>query len=380
MAQESIKQFNESKSPSEISQRITGTAFDEWYREREYRQNIENGKPYFNGSSYVPKPERHSPNALLQCHRKIAYRQENAPEENQDPKGIFWFGTRFEEDIVFPFLRETLTDDHTYIQNSVWVDYTIETDGNEIQIKGSTDPVLVDRDARPLLPTEIKTKGSLEHVDSPNRHHRAQLHAYMQGLSRKNGTDITEGVLVYGSRESMDIQVFHIEFDHDFWKQTVLSWAKDHTQYRLDGQLPPAEPEYDWECSFCSYQNRCGKGDSLQENQEYTGLVLDVEYPREKLVEYLEAHPDAKVPPSVASEIPDLVPKYGVYDWRCSACGEIIPWKESRSDSNGSDRACPECSSRGIFGQLVSPSAEEQRQLIAGQKSDQEESTVNPDA
>lgn len=41
----------------------------------------------------------------LQCHRKITYQQCNAPAEQPEPKGIFWFGTQFETEIAIPFLR-----------------------------------------------------------------------------------------------------------------------------------------------------------------------------------------------------------------------------------------------------------------------------------
>ncbi len=300
---------------------LSAQSFRQWYREREYRQNIENGKPYFNGAASVPDPEQHSPSQLLQCHRKTVYRQENAPEENSDPAGIFWFGTRFEEDIIFPFFREVLTEDGTYVRNSVWVDYTIQTDAGDICIKGSTDPLIVDADAVPILPTEIKTKASLENVDSPNRHHRAQFHAYMHGLCEKYDIELNGGVILYGSRESLDVQSFYVEFDQDFWDETVTEWARSHTEYRLKDTLPPADPEYSWECKFCDYRQRCGKGNSEHTDRGPRGFLQGVEdYPREKVIGYLEGHPQERLTPSLASQYPDLVDVHGVRDWYCKSC------------------------------------------------------------
>lgn len=40
--------------------RLSGERFQEWYRERQWRKNIENGQPYFNGPGTIPEPERHS--------------------------------------------------------------------------------------------------------------------------------------------------------------------------------------------------------------------------------------------------------------------------------------------------------------------------------
>jgi hypothetical protein len=76
-------------SPAEIVEQIDAEGLEEWYREREFARNIRDGQLYFSGPSQVPDPERHSPSQLMQCHRKIVYRQENAPEETADPEGIF---------------------------------------------------------------------------------------------------------------------------------------------------------------------------------------------------------------------------------------------------------------------------------------------------
>lgn len=324
-----------------LLEQLSGTQFKEWRQERRYRQNIKNGKPYFNGPSTVPEPERHSPSQLLQCHRKLVYRQENAPEEQSDPDGIFWFGSRFEEDLLFPFLEEVVSQPTTYIQNSIWIDHTVETDTGTLRIKGATDPVIVDSEAVPVLPTEVKTKDSIDHISEPNVHHRAQLHAYLAGLSEKFDKELCDGVLVYGSRESLDLKVFHVAFDEDFWSETVLNWAEAHTEYRLSDELPPADPEYSWECRFCNYQQRCGKGDTAHSNYAPQGFLPGfVDYPREKVAEYLEAHPDAALTPVLAERYPELAEHYPILGWYCSDCDSEIPPDEVDPDG---EPLCPKC-------------------------------------
>jgi len=340
--------------------------FRDWYRERQYRRNIENGTPYFNGPSSVPDSERHSPSRLLECHRKVVYRQCNAPEETEDPDGIFWFGTRFEEDIALPFLQRSVTESDTYVQNSIWVDFRIEMDSCEIQIKGETDPVIVDTDAVPLLPTEIKTKSSIEHTTSPNRSHRAQLHAYMAGLTEKYDVEIRESILIYADRGSMDVKTFHVEFDDGFWNDIVLDWATNHTQYRLDDELPPAEPEQDWECDFCAYRERCGEGESEHHDVGPVGLLTGfVDYPRQKVIEYLDAHDDAEITPSLAREFPLVASEYGSLSWHCSRCESSFDWSTIHRKTGGSSKPlCPDCVTDDRLVELHIPSADKHSQKL----------------
>lgn len=352
----------------DLLEELTAERFRSWYRERQYRKNIENGTPYFNGGRSVPEPERHSPSQLLQCHRKILYRQHNAPAEQSDPAGIFWFGSRFEEDIVFPFLERAITGPDTYVRNSEWVDFTVETDAGELQIKGATDPIIVDHDAIPLLPTEIKTKESVKSLTSPNRHHKAQLHAYMVGLSEKFDLEVTDAVLLYGSRKSLDVEVFHVTFDETFWQSTVLDWTSDHSQYRIDEELPPASPEYDWECKFCDYRERCGKGNTETDGLGPIGLVpLYDGYPRDSLVEYLDAHQAAQLTPTLAQTFPELAEKHDVADWKCESCSQSIQWDaiDWEADSDGAP-VCPHCANNGTLATLQGPIPDQQQDTSPG--------------
>ncbi|RQG94326.1 CRISPR-associated protein Cas4 [Natrarchaeobius chitinivorans] len=336
-------------SETNLVDEISGKQFRDWYQEREFRKNIENGKPYFNGPPSVPSPRKHSPSQLLQCHRKIAYRQCNAPAEKPDPTGMFWFGSQFEESLVIDFLREAIVNDHEYVSNSLWVDFTAQTDAGTIQIKGETDPVVVDSDGEPLLLTEIKTKQSVDNVHSPNKHHRAQAHAYMKGLSEKHDRKVTEAVVLYGSRKTLDVKVFHIEFDPWFWRNTVLSWAETHTSYRLNEELPPANPEYGWECSFCSFRERCGRGSASYESVGPVGFLPLHEYPREEVRRHLESHENVKLTPTLSKQHPDLTDKFGVHDWKCERCDATYSHDSVEWNGNLSEPPlCPSCCDHGV--------------------------------
>jgi len=325
-------------------------AFDRWYQEREFANNIRQGTPYFNGPSNVSAPERHSPSKLLQCHRKSVYNRLNAPEETEDPDGIFWVGSRVEEEIVLPFLRQAVADEEEYVTNSLWVDFTVDTDAGKLRIKGETDPIVVDAEATPILPTEIKTKSSVEDVESPSTRHLAQTHAYLKGLSEKHNQKITRAIIIYVARIDFDVRIFEVTFDPEFWTQTVIDWAETQTTYRLNDELPPATPEQSWECTFCEYRNRCGQGESDHSDYGPQGFLPGFEeYPREKVVEYLEGHPTASLTPVLDRRFPELAEEHGVVGWYCSTCDSTI---DRELVNNAAEPLCPHCADEGELSTL----------------------------
>lgn len=360
------------KTRQQIIDAVSSELFDKWYREREFAENIRKGTAYFNGPANVQSPWRHSPSSLLQCHRKTVYKQLNAPAEKGDPRGIFWIGSNFEEDVALPFLREAVVGEDEYVTNSLWVDFTVETDVGDLRIKGETDPVIVDADAKPLILTEIKTKKSVDDVERPSTHHRAQAHTYMKGLSEKHDHNITDAVILYGSRTNLDIRAFHITFDPVFWRQTVVEWAASHTSYRIHEDLPPAEPEHGWECTFCPYRERCGKGDLEYSDVGPSGLLPGVsKYPKQKVIEYLEAHEDAKLTPTLAHQYPDLREEYEIYDWECRCCGRSYSWGAVDWNREASKLPrCPECPDTKPISFLGGPPPEEQEQAGGGDNGD----------
>ncbi|KAB1192427.1 Dna2/Cas4 domain-containing protein [Haloferax sp. MBLA0076] len=347
---------------SELLNKLTPGNFRDWYTQRNHRQNIEEGKPHFNGPSAVPDPTHHRPSKLLQCHRKVTYDQLNAPEETSDPDGIFWVGTLFEEHIAFPFLRSVASNSDTYVRNTDWLDFQVETRAGELHFTGSTDPVIVDEESNPIVPTEIKTKSSIDHVSKSSRIHRAQLHAYMVGLSAKYDVELTKGVIIYGCRKSLEVKIFHVEFDEAFWHDVVLEWATNHTEYRLEERLPPPNPEYGWECNYCSFRERCGRGSRPISDSPSEGLLPNFTgYPREKLLDYLDANEDARLTPSLAHAYPSLVDEYGAFDWLCERCETSHPWDTvSPGKPTQTPPRCPDCSEKGRVSSLRGPSPLEQ--------------------
>jgi CRISPR/Cas system-associated exonuclease Cas4 (RecB family) len=334
--------------------------FRRWYRAREFEKNIENGTPYFNGSSSVPPPERHSPSQLLQCHRKAYYRAHNAPAERPKPTGIFWFGSQFETEVAVPYLRDAVAEDE-YVRNSIWIDFTISSTSGDLQIRGETDPVIVDTDSQPLLLTEIKTTSSIEHLDEPKPHHRAQVHAYLYGLTDQSDRTLHEAIILYWDRDEFSHKAFRVEFDPWFWRERVLAWAAQSTDYRRERTLPPATPEHEWECEYCPYRQRCGQGEAEVADLPPGGLLPRTSYPRGRLVDYLQAYEAARLTPTLADQYPTLAGEYGTYDWVCSVCEQRHPIGEIEWNGDR-DRfpLCPDCQANGTPVPLSGPRPEEQ--------------------
>ncbi len=344
---------------------VTNDSFNNWYDERLFTENILEGRPYFNGASPIPATEKHSPSKLLQCHRKVRYYGQNAPQEGDSPQGLFWIGSEFEEGIIVPFLQEAVTTDSTYVRNSLWIDTEIPTgNGDEVRVKGVTDPAIVDSDGDPILVTEIKTTSSLEYLDGPKPHHKAQLHAYMHALNKDYDRSIQDGLLVYGSRDTLDVEAFHVPFDDQFWQEAVVKWMRKQTQFRENGELPPAEPVFEWECGTCPFQRRCGKHDGKYQDEGFTGLLPGVrDYRKQQLVEYFDAYPDAKLTPTLADEYPELATEHRVYDWECDKCGSTYSHDRINEDQVSSLRICENCSVDGELSELRVPEPGQQVEI-----------------
>jgi CRISPR/Cas system-associated exonuclease Cas4 (RecB family) len=358
---EGTERFPETTRRKRIVDAISNTSFNAWYQEEQFTENILEGRPYFNGASPPPDAAKHSPSKLLQCHRRVRYYAENAPQEGDPPQGLFWVGSKFEEEIVVPYFLDTVATESTYVRNSMWIDTTLgETP--EVRVKGVTDPVIVDADGDPVLVTEIKTTSSLEYLDGPKAHHKAQLHAYLYALDETYDRSVTDGVLLYGGRDTLDIRAFHIPFDNQFWHDTVVPWMQTQTQHRRRDELPPADPVFDWECDMCPFKNRCGQTDAPYSDSGFSGLLPGFDdYRKQQLVEYFDAYPDAKLTPTLAEDFPELAEEQGVYEWMCRSCSTTYSWCEVDEESD--PPLCDECAADGELSTLVVPGPDEQVRL-----------------
>lgn len=335
-----------------IADKITPAEWERWYLYYLRQENAREGKPWMLSAAPVPNPEKHAPSRVKKCHRKGYYNAANAPEEDDEPRGIFFMGRRVENDLVIEFLSD-VTERDLIVGNDLDIYYTVEHNGVELYISGDTDPVVLDSSGTPILPSEIKTAENLP--DAPRPWHKAQIHAYIYGVRERYDADVDHGLLLYFSRESLDMTVFDVSFDPEFWEE-VLDWTVQQTEYREQGVLPPAEPEYGWECEYCAYRHRCGQSDQPFEDHEPEGFLPGIEYPVQKVREYLSAHPEAELTPTIAAQYPELVEEHAVQDWTCSRCKSRYAWGSLDWDGNlDSMPNCGSCAEDGYPVELRGP-------------------------
>lgn len=340
-----MHQFKQGRN-HEPNEFINGRTFSNWYKEQKRTENIQAGKTYFNGPPNRPDTNRHKPSLLIRCHRYAFYKRRNAPKESASPDGLFWFGSEFEEQVILPFLQD-VSPDHLFVQNSVWTDSEIDVGDIELIVKGMTDPVLVTEQGDPVLVTEIKTSSSIENRTEPAEHHKAQLHAYLNGLRDQFDRDIP-GVIVYISRDTLDLKAFSVNFDSGFWKDEVVEWMRTQTTFEEANELPPASPQHDWECKFCDYRARCGKTNDPFQDLGTKGFLTLFEYPEESVWEHVEAHDDVQLTPTLASLHPDVAAENEVNQWSCPSCSTKYHWDELDWDGDVDDPpVCPVCLENG---------------------------------
>ena len=153
---------------------------------------------------------------------------------------------------------------------------------------------------------------------------------------------------------SLNIRAFTVPFDDAFWRE-IVQWAADHTAYREQGELPPADPEYGWECRFCDYRHRCGQSDQPYSDEGSRGFLPGFgDYPREQVVEYLQAHEDAALTPTLARKYPNLSNEHKTHSWSCPSCETTFTWREiDHAPEAGDSPVCPKCAEKGELATLV---------------------------
>lgn len=365
---------------------ISGRNFEIWHRNHENERNLEEGYGKSRNNPGGSGPDSsHSPSSLMQCHRKIYYRSKNAPREYALPYGTFIIGHFFEEQLVEPWLREHVLDHDEYIGNAGHVSYTEDTgDDTLLTFAGSHDPAITDVQGRTLALTEVKSTGSDPHfLQKVKKHHKAQAHAYMQGLVEEHDLDDhPPAFIIYVQKESLEVFPFFIEFDQDFWENEVVNWAKQNTGYRRADILPEGKPymgqdddhtkSQTFECDYCDYRNRCGaynhRGDKHRyddtiansaqgtfHDQGVVGFLPQKKYPEDAVVGHLAAHDGVKLTPTLAAQHPEFaknpsgrlrsriqqrneeqalklkfgtVPKADVHDFHCPNCDSTFPFEE----------------------------------------------------
>lgn len=335
-----------SEAVTPVIERALSADFRDWYRQRRRRENAREGKFDRNGPRDPPAPDLHFPSSLLQCHRKRRYEEANAPAEDPPPNGHFWVGSSVETELIHPFLEDRIAGPDQYVTAGLGFGTEIETAAGTFRLRGKTDPVVTTEAGAPVLPTEVKSVSDVEDRSEPRARHRAQVHAYLVALSQGRSEPVTDALVLYVSKSTLELQPVHVRFDEAFWSDEVVPWMATLTEARETGTLPPAEPVQSWECEFCRFRRRCGQSDHPVADAGPVGFIPLYRYPRAAVEEHLEAT-DAALTPTLAAAYPDLAETAPVADWTCPACGTHTPYEGEWSGARDERPTCPACAASG---------------------------------
>ncbi|MFB6197696.1 MAG: Dna2/Cas4 domain-containing protein, partial [Halobacteriaceae archaeon] len=87
---------------------------------------------------------------------------------------------------------------------------------------------------------------------------------------------------------------------------------------------------------------------------EPVGFLPGFRYPRQDVIDHLDAHDNAKLTPTLAAIYPDLADRTEIRDWQCEACSSSFPF--AKVDWNEDARPqCPVCKARGVPATLIVP-------------------------
>jgi len=368
-------------------EQLTEDAFNDWHLIQERNRNADEGyDDTRNDPAHMPAPEDQSPSNLLNCHRMSYYKARNTPREEKLPYGIFKFGHDFEA-YAETFLQEQVSPEGTTVKNVERIDFENE----DIRFTGSTDPVIFDDQTdKPLALFEVKTSKNLHFVrkGGVKTRHKAQSHAYARGLQEKYNLESPPPIFfIYGGREDLDVAMFEVEFDAEFWNDEVIEWAEQDTEYRNDVELPPAlDPDgsKSYMCSYCDYAERCGNYEPSSESPNSSNYVesvddywwddsIDTDFqntvsdmPPEgflplAVIGHLASYPGVHLTPTLAVQYPELVddgsepserlmnvfgaaPQRPVEDFVCPKCLTSFPFEDFEWDGDFDDLpTCPDC-------------------------------------
>ncbi len=346
---------NAEHETAELIDEINETAFERWYERRRRRLRIRD-----RGSLSREDTDAGAtawPSALWKCTRRRYYDEHDAPKEGRLPRGRFWVGRQVETELVIPFLDSRLEDDSHYVQGSVWVEIPLEDEGGTVTLRGCTDPCIVDANGNPLLVTEVKTCDP-PHRDAPADHHIRQLQAYLGAFRELDQTSEPTGVVLYVDRRDFTLRSFEVPFDPTIWKE-VRCQAREHRDIVGSDQLPPANPEYDWECDVCPYRHRCGESTMPFADRPEKGFLPLLEtYTRSAVREHLAAHSTVDLTPTLADRFPELAEHATVVPWTCGRCAAAIS-SFDRTYHPGDRPLCPHCAEAGSIVELTPPTLDE---------------------
>lgn len=195
---------------------------------------------------------------VWKCFRKTIMSEQF---EEDLPLGLFEMGHKA-EDVLEEGLKHHFNENGgNFVWNSIPVKHEVPTPHGPISIVGSTDPAVIGYNLQPIRLYECKSSESYttQHGKPPiadeTHKHQGGFYAHKLGFpelyiprpGRSDVLNMPEPDFIIDDPEELE-RLFH---------ETEEYFAKLH-DYRIRGELPPADPFAEKECKYCPFGPKKG--------------------------------------------------------------------------------------------------------------------------
>ena len=196
---------------------------------------------------------RYYPSEIGGCMRKTWYSYKHPQQVDIELAKIFELGNILPEFVV-EVLKSEKNKDIELLKTEMPFKLEIE----DFVISGRIDDLILVKENGKSVLIEVKSTKSLDFVKKASESHAMQLMLYM------HATGIHNGVVLYVDKNNLQSRVFSVPYSEKEAAEILLRFKNLHS-YLKNGLLPLAEakknPEKEWLCKFCEYQEKCGKNE-----------------------------------------------------------------------------------------------------------------------
>ena len=186
------------------------------------------------GHNYQAAPNQYRASSIPYCNRKIALSRQLSEEELLEyPEEEHLVGVSIAGQLIHDFLEKALEPIELSAEEEVRLKI------GDFEIIGHYDLLLQVRGIGKIV-VDVKTCSDITKVH-PKEGHLRQLLFYQAALGE------IQGALLYVERNTLQTKLFVQEYNKEEFSKLVLKVAKLHSYMKRE-ELPPPEPEFDYEC------------------------------------------------------------------------------------------------------------------------------------
>lgn len=196
---------------------------------------------------------KYYPSEIGSCIRKLWYSYKYPLKVEPDLLKIFEVGN-----ILHGFVTEVLKSEKNKEVKLLKSEFPFKMHEKDFEVSGRVDDLLLIKSDSKQLLVEVKSTKNVEHIKSPQSHHRTQLMFYMYALQ------IHDGIILYVDKSNLQSKSFEVKFDNDEAEKILEKFSELHKDLK-DEILPIDEAKKNvdmmWMCNYCEYKSKCDKNE-----------------------------------------------------------------------------------------------------------------------